>query len=225
MYTVHVYWKVYLFTHTSVYRFEDAGHYYWLLAKSCLGLARRESLGLSTVSGVCRTEYDLCININVHTLLVAVHTSVRLWMRDLFIWCTCVHMYMSITIRNVIYWHARAQLGRPHRKCIDLGRGPHCTCIFLVRVYMCLAMCLCSSDPNGSTLVTEEQRSKFRYYLDLSENYHVYNTVHQFIVRPPSHTVYPPCVHSETLLPSYTVYPPCVHSETSFTHCVPSMCS
>ena len=39
------------------------------------------------------------------------------------------------------------------------------------------------SDPNSSPLTVEEQSSKFRYYLDLSENYHVYSTVHQFIVR------------------------------------------
>ena len=39
------------------------------------------------------------------------------------------------------------------------------------------------SDSNSSPLTVEEQSSKFRYYLDLSENYHVYSTVHQFIVR------------------------------------------
>ena len=39
------------------------------------------------------------------------------------------------------------------------------------------------SDSNSSPLTVEEQSSKFRYYLNLSENYHVYSTVHQFIVR------------------------------------------
>ena len=33
-------------------------------------------------------------------------------------------MYVSIMIRNVINWHARAQLGRPRPRCIDLVRGP-----------------------------------------------------------------------------------------------------
>lgn len=39
-----------------------------------------------------------------------------------------------------------------------------------------------SPDPNGSTTALKDQTTKFRHYLDQSENYYVYNTVHQFIV-------------------------------------------
>jgi intraflagellar transport protein 122 len=46
-----------------------------------------------------------------------------------------------------------------------------------------------SLDPNSSPLTVEEQSSKFRYYLDLSENYHVYSTVHQFIDQPFTNTL------------------------------------
>ena len=90
-----------------VCRFEDAGHYYWLLAKSCLSHAKRESLGKSSSS----------------TAFLHVHRDV--WLS----------------------W--------------PLSLAP---------------------DPNGSTTVVKDQATKFRHYLSQSENYHVYSTVHQFIV-------------------------------------------
>ena len=40
-----------------------------------------------------------------------------------------VRMYVSVNVTNS---HARTQLGQPRQRCIDLARGPHCACIFLV---------------------------------------------------------------------------------------------
>ena len=39
------------------------------------------------------------------------------------------------------------------------------------------------TDVSGGDSGVEEERSRFRSYLELSEVYYVYNTVHQFIVR------------------------------------------
>ena len=44
-----------------------------------------------------------------------------------------------------------------------------------------------SLDADGGSLEVEKYSSKFRHYLDLSESYHVYHTVHQFIVRDHTH--------------------------------------
>jgi intraflagellar transport protein 122 len=44
-------------------------------------------------------------------------------------------------------------------------------------------------DPSGSSVEVEKHVSKFRHFLSLSESYHVYSTVHQFIDQPFTNTL------------------------------------
>ena len=58
---------------------------------------------------------------------------------------TYVRMYVSVTIRNVVNWHARAQLGQPRRRrCIDLAQGPlSLHVIMLARLSLLFLAILC----------------------------------------------------------------------------------
>ena len=54
--------------------------------------------------------------------------------------------------------------------------------IVTMDVFICVCVCVCVPDPEGSSLVMEEQREGFHRYLHLAEVYHVYHTIHRFVV-------------------------------------------
>ncbi len=95
-------------------RFEDAGYYYWLLAKLCLDTGKKELQGTNEDGGVPR-----------HVTLAVGGSA-----------------YVSISLPPP------------------------------------------SVDPQGSSLVVEEQVEQFRHFLHLAEVYHVYHNVHRFVVSP-----------------------------------------
>ena len=58
-------------------------------------------------------------------------------------------------------------------------------------------MCTVDTDPEGNSLVIEEQIAQFKHQHNLAEIYHVYHNIHQFVVSIHTHT------HTHTYIHTY----------------------